>query len=180
MNDTEPSNLLTQIEYATMRGCSQQYISKLIGKGRITLVDGKIDPKQADRQIKQSSDLTHPKNRSHDDEATLKFKKAQFRNLMADTKLKQLENEILDGKWVPRKTVEKHAFESGRMMRDAILRLADRHETSYNNPKTRAKAVKRIRAELRDIVEGSRQRSIQFLKREAGKLANQEVIEDDD
>lgn len=180
MPNTEQFKFVNQAEYAAMRGCSQQYISKLIRQGRITLVNDKIDPEQADQQIKQSSDLTHPKNRDANDDTADKFKIAQFHALLADTKLKQLELEILEGKWIPRKVVEKHAFESGRMMRDSIMRLADRHETAYNNPKTRPKAIEKIRAELHTIVENSRQRSLKFLKREAMKFANKEVIEDDD
>ena len=52
--------LLTQSEFAKQRGCSQQYVSKLVQQQRITLVDGKIDPVSAEKQIQQTADPQPP------------------------------------------------------------------------------------------------------------------------
>lgn len=43
-------NLISQAEYAKLRGCSEAAVSKAISKNRISLIDGKIDPAVADVQ----------------------------------------------------------------------------------------------------------------------------------
>jgi hypothetical protein len=47
---------LSQKDYADARGWSKQYVNQLIKKGRIHLVDGEIDPEQADRALGQTRD----------------------------------------------------------------------------------------------------------------------------
>lgn len=49
--------LLTQSEYAKQRGCSQQYVSRLIASGRIPTVgaDKRIDPVAADAALAQTA-----------------------------------------------------------------------------------------------------------------------------
>jgi hypothetical protein len=42
--------LISQAEYAKRRGCSQVAVHKAVKAGRITLIDGKIDPAVADVQ----------------------------------------------------------------------------------------------------------------------------------
>lgn len=48
-------NLITQSEYAKLRGVSEAAVSKAISGGRISLIDGKIDPVVADMQWKANS-----------------------------------------------------------------------------------------------------------------------------
>ncbi len=43
-------NLITQAEYAKQRGCSAVAVHKAVKAGRISLIDGKIDPAVADVQ----------------------------------------------------------------------------------------------------------------------------------
>jgi hypothetical protein len=43
--------LLTQKEFARRKGVTPQYVNKLVREGRIRLVDGKVDPKQASEAI---------------------------------------------------------------------------------------------------------------------------------
>lgn len=40
--------LISQREYARQKGCSVQYVNKLVKEGRILLTEGKIDPATAD------------------------------------------------------------------------------------------------------------------------------------
>ncbi|MGB6054610.1 MAG: elements of external origin, partial [Burkholderiaceae bacterium] len=42
--------MLTQAEYAKRRGCSAVAVHKAVKAGRISLIDGKIDPAVADIQ----------------------------------------------------------------------------------------------------------------------------------
>jgi len=48
-------NLISQAEYAKHRGCSEAAVSKAIKAGRISLIDGKIDPVAADAQWARNS-----------------------------------------------------------------------------------------------------------------------------
>jgi hypothetical protein len=48
-------NLMTQAQYAKHRGCSAVAVHKAINAGRITLIDGKIDPTVADIQWAQNT-----------------------------------------------------------------------------------------------------------------------------
>lgn len=45
-----PAELITPTEYARRRGCHHTAVLKAIKSGRISLIDGKIDPKVADIQ----------------------------------------------------------------------------------------------------------------------------------
>lgn len=47
--------LMTQAEYATHRGISGAAVSKAVASGRISLIDGKIDPAVADIQWAQNT-----------------------------------------------------------------------------------------------------------------------------
>ena len=48
-------NLITQAEYAKLRGCSAVAVHKAVKANRITLIDGKIDPEVADIQWERNS-----------------------------------------------------------------------------------------------------------------------------
>jgi len=50
------NKLMTQTEYAKHRGCNQSHINRLIKKGIIKLIKGRIDPAQADRAILENED----------------------------------------------------------------------------------------------------------------------------
>ncbi len=49
------SKLVSQNEYARRVGKSRQYISRMVKEGRITLVDGKIDPERADMEFQATT-----------------------------------------------------------------------------------------------------------------------------
>ncbi|MEW6169876.1 MAG: hypothetical protein AB1651_19660 [Pseudomonadota bacterium] len=48
--------LITQAEYARRRGCSKQAVSKAVKAGRLTLIDGLVDPELADREWARNTD----------------------------------------------------------------------------------------------------------------------------
>lgn len=169
------SELISQVQYADRHGWSHQYVNKLVQQGRITLVDGKIDPEQADRQIKETADEAHPKNRDPDRESTKIYKEARFKNLLYDTKIKKLQCEIQEGKWVRRAIVEKIAFEKGRIMRDKILQLGERYQYGFSRRRQRKDAVRRLLNELHEILSDFKSSSIGALDAEAMELANKEA-----
>ena len=51
--------LISQREFARQKGCSVQYVNKLVKEGRIKLTEGKIDPETANAAM--SSRLTPPR-----------------------------------------------------------------------------------------------------------------------
>lgn len=55
-------DLISQREYARRRNLSATAVNKAVKAGRITLVDGKIDPEVADRQWRENTDPSTPKN----------------------------------------------------------------------------------------------------------------------
>lgn len=48
-------NLISLADYATLRGCSKAAVTKAAQAGRITLIEGKIDPMIADAQWKANT-----------------------------------------------------------------------------------------------------------------------------
>ena len=49
--DSGPSTAISQAEYARLRNISRQAVHDLVARGIITLVDGKIEPAEADKQL---------------------------------------------------------------------------------------------------------------------------------
>ena len=55
--------LISQREYARRRGISHVAVSRAIAAGRVTTVNGKIDPVVADREWVENTDQSKPRNR---------------------------------------------------------------------------------------------------------------------
>jgi hypothetical protein len=55
--------LISQREYARRRGVSHSAVQYAVSSGRITTVDGKIDPEQADKEWRENTDQSKPRNR---------------------------------------------------------------------------------------------------------------------
>ena len=53
-------NLISQAEYARQRECSQAAVRKAVKTGRMTLVNGLVDPEVADIQWKRHTDPHSP------------------------------------------------------------------------------------------------------------------------
>ena len=56
--------MITQAEWARRHGFSRQYVSKLVSRGVVRLVDGKIDPAQADAALAALRQPAKPLRRS--------------------------------------------------------------------------------------------------------------------
>jgi hypothetical protein len=55
--------LISQREYARRRGISNSTVHDAVKAGRISSINGKIDPEQADREWLQNTDQSKPRNR---------------------------------------------------------------------------------------------------------------------
>ncbi len=63
MGKNRRKTLISQREYARRRGISHTSVQRAVKAGRISTVDGKIDPTQADREWQQNTDQSKPRNR---------------------------------------------------------------------------------------------------------------------
>ncbi|MFH1690256.1 MAG: hypothetical protein ABIE42_08465 [Candidatus Eisenbacteria bacterium] len=63
MGKSRSKTLISQREYARRRGISHTSVQRAVKAGRISMVDGKIDPRQADREWQQNTDQSKPRNR---------------------------------------------------------------------------------------------------------------------
>ena len=63
MARTRKKELISQREYARRRGISNVSVHEAIKAGRISTVDGKIDPDLADREWRENTDQSKPRNR---------------------------------------------------------------------------------------------------------------------
>ena len=54
--------LISQREYARRRGISHVAVGRAVASGRITTIDGKIDPAVADREWAENTDQSKPRN----------------------------------------------------------------------------------------------------------------------
>jgi hypothetical protein len=60
---TRKKKLISQREYARQRGISNVAVHRAVKAGRVTTVNGKIDPDQADREWLENTDQSKPRNR---------------------------------------------------------------------------------------------------------------------
>ncbi len=131
------TRLLSQKDYAAARGWSKQYVNQLIKKGRIQLMDGQIDPEQADRALGRTRDpsrvaafrtdgMGEPDNavsgpeldaaRIHGSFAKARTVREHYRALK-----ERLEYEQAAGNLISKAEVEDEHFTLARMTRDRIL-----------------------------------------------------------
>jgi len=60
---TRKKELISLREYARQRGISHVAVQHAVSAGRISTVDGKIDPARADREWRENTDQSKPRNR---------------------------------------------------------------------------------------------------------------------
>jgi len=136
--------LLTQTDYAARRGVSRQYISKLIKEGVLPLIDGKVNPVQADAILearREPARQTHQQRQEHqaavvgESGQRRTISNAELPTILLKTKIKsetekakllEIKANVEAGKYVDIDDVRAAAFKQGRIVRDSILIIADR------------------------------------------------------
>lgn len=173
-------NLLTQAEYAKHRGCSAVAVHKAVKAGRISLIEGKIDPVVADlqwrantraRQMPQSGagaasgapgpDLvTQADGQGSADEAPAPapasesgYSAARARREMADAEKAEMETAKLRGAMVMREDVDRAFFEQYRELRDRLAVLPKRLSGELTSLTTAEAREELIDRELRIVLE---------------------------
>ena len=122
--------MVTQAEYARIRGVSRAAVKKAVDSKRITLIDGKIDPEVADIQWTRN---THPEQAARANSGkgrnepegpageTSEYWLIKIRRERAEALKIEMQLEEMCGKLVERAKVEAAAYQVGRLLRDMIL-----------------------------------------------------------
>ena len=140
--------LISLSAYARMRGVAKSAVSKAANEGRISLINGKIDPKVADVQWAQNSRARADSRKASDgldlddaagaapeavDEgvAAARGKGSRYDNSRAHreefaAKNQELEYQIKAGKYVDAAELEAEVFRRERMVRDAMLGMCSK------------------------------------------------------
>ena len=151
----QTTQLLSMRAYAKRRGCDIAAVSRQVSSGRVTLVDGKIDPVTADRQwaatTRERVDFPRAKNESKNDdtagasdhgagvarlpppeangksrEADEDYGQARCRHEIAEADKAEIELAQLQGLLINRAGVEMAMETAFRQIRDTILSTPDR------------------------------------------------------
>lgn len=135
--------LLTKAAYARHRGCDEKSVRKAIAEGRITLIDGKIDPAVADIQWMQNTRArvnkrSVPAPNSEDcltpglARASLSsagdsgYSEARARRERAEADEAEMRTAKMRGAMVMREDVDRAMFEIGREIRDRLIACSKR------------------------------------------------------
>lgn len=159
--------LITQAEYARMRGFSRPYVSKLISKGKIKAHGERklIDPVEAGRDLASAIERIDHLRAALEDEPELPAiepetdepvaRMASLTELKARTEderhqLLRIERLEKEGKLLPRELVAEEQETAARMVRRTFDGLVSRAEDLY--AAGREGGVKALRARLKALV----------------------------
>jgi hypothetical protein len=137
------AELITKSAYARRRGVSPAAVTKAVKAGRITAIDGKIDPDVADIQWSRNTDVTQSVRTSDSilkSPASTKESRQEGQEgkedsaiLVARTRTETARAELFEieiaekrGTLVVAEGVKKAAFEKARIVRSALEGLPDR------------------------------------------------------
>lgn len=135
--------LVSKAAYARHRGCDEKAVRKAINEGRISLIDGKIDPAVADIQwarntrarVSQSAQASQLQLDQDVDQdvATAKTSSAEpgymaFRSRReeADAQIAEMKAAEMRGTMLMRQDVDRAMFEIGREIRDRLAACSKR------------------------------------------------------
>lgn len=169
------AELITKAAYARRRGVSAAAVTKAVQAGRITEIDGKIDPDVADIQWARNTDLTQSVRTNHailkpppsakdsrpegnDGREDSAIMVARTRTETARAELFEIEIAEKRGTLVAAEGVKKAAFEKARIVRSALEGLPDRLApvlTAETDPaRCHQLMMAEIKRVLRELAEG--------------------------
>lgn len=164
-------HLISQIAYAKLRGVSRQYISELVRKRIIPLVDGKIDPAVVDAIIEARREPARPLRRKSVQEATgyeqnlsqpRTITASELPTLLLKTRIKseterarllEIKAKVETGKYVDIEDMRAAAFRRGRIIRDGMLGIPDRIDAIVAAETDRRKVHQIITDEINRVLE---------------------------
>ncbi len=174
--------LVTQAEYARMRGVSRQYVGQLAKKGVIGLSDGKVDVAKADAVLAALREPARPERKNTASAAIIEENKipvpvpitgfaepsedlptlllqARIKSEGERAKLLEIKADVEAGKFVDAAEVKTAAFNKARVVRDGLLNIPDRLAAmlATESDATRVHEIltTEIRAVLEELIGGS-------------------------
>lgn len=171
------AELISQAEYARRRGVDPTTVRDAVRAGRITLIDGKIDPAVADIQWERN---TRPRagNRSQpragaqlgadraagppqqgETFAEDDYYVSRARREKAEADRSELEVAKLSGRLVERSVVEPAVYNAARMLRDRVMPVAGRAAPSLVGIEDVRQIQTRLEDELRQALAGFEQQA---------------------
>lgn len=132
--------LVSQAEYARLRGVSRQYVGQMVAKSVIRLTGRKVDTDQADAALAAVREPVRPERRgeapaaapdvpalprSGGDLPTLLLK-TRIKSEVERAKLLEIKAKVEAGKYVDADDVKVAAFNKARVVRDALLNIPER------------------------------------------------------
>ena len=172
--------LMTQAAWARQHGFSRQYVTQLVRKGVIRLVDGKIDPAQADAALAAVREPARPQRRVQSREAATQsatatptvpagaatgsphpgsgdlptmLLKTRIKSEVGRANLLELKSKVEAGKYVDADEVRAAAFNRGRAVRDNLLNIAGRLAAVTAAESDERKCFELIDAEIKAALE---------------------------
>ncbi len=135
--------LISQRAFAEMIGITRTTLAKHIKNGKMDLVDGKVDPVSAKKQLAKNIDMTHGRTKLNitskkiesakgdrqNDGAT--FSKAKAFKEGYKAKLAELEYKEKIKEYVKAVDVESASFTMARKIRDQLLNIPDRVQAEF-------------------------------------------------
>jgi len=138
--------LISQREYARRRGVSHAAVQHAVSAGRISTVDGKIDPELADKEWRENTDQSKPRNRitgspkqtrvpgepsepmgsGGGNGSATGYAKARAARELYQAQLAKLELDRRRGEVVRADEVRVGAFNMARKARDQLIALPER------------------------------------------------------
>ena len=142
-------------EYARHRGCSPANITKAIARGKITPINGKIDPKKADAdweansvRVKSSEATSNLANNLAPDTNAMSLSRIKAMHEGLRAKKTKLEVEMLEGSLIDAKAVKDASFKQARLVRDTLLSVPNRLSPVVANESDEHRVHEIIRDEI--------------------------------
>ena len=161
--------LITQAEYAKRRGISKAAVTQAVKRGKLTLVDGKVNLATADAQWAESHKLrvgSQPAVRSEPkrverarpevpDDADLSippYQDSKARQAHLDAEKAEIELGVMRGKLVDKAKVKAEFAKQGAAVRDGLLNIPARIAPILHAAKTLGEVQTLLDAEIRTVV----------------------------
>ncbi|MGE0650270.1 MAG: hypothetical protein AB7P12_00765 [Alphaproteobacteria bacterium] len=170
--------LITQAEWARRGGFSRQYVSRLVKRGVVRLIDGRVDPAQADaalvalreparqprrtggskaeparRTLLQDSRGGEPLALPQGGDLPTLLLKTRIKSEVERARLLEIKAKVEAGKYIDADEVKVAAFNKARIVRDALLSIPDRLAAVLAAETDAQKAHALIAAEIRQALE---------------------------
>ena len=127
------SKLMSFSEYARHRGCSPANITKAISKGKITPINGKIDPQKADKEWDENSPRLQNRKKNFElaeelapDTTAMSLTRIKAMHEGLRAKKTKLEVDQLEGTLIDARAVKDASFKQARLVRDTLLSIPNR------------------------------------------------------